>query len=711
LVPEAHRIDDEALAREVRERGFAFEPGIGAEGCVRCHPDVVAQWEASAHRFSSFNNPFYEATIESLRTQQGTGDPWMRRHLSTFGLPDERVGAQRSQWCGACHDPALLFTGAMGEPIPRESPAAQAGLTCMACHGIDRIHDLTGNGNYNLNDLRDDPYLFAGANGGLRALLHDAALKARPAAHRLRLLKPIFKEPEYCLSCHKVSLAEPLNEYRWLRGQNEYDNWHDSGVSLNASRTFYLPAERRICQDCHMPPEPAPLGDLAAEAGTVRSHRFLAANTALPFLRGDSASLRRIEAFLRDEKLSVDVFALRRLSTGETTMDLGPEGATVPPGEQVRVDVVVRNRGVGHTFPGGTTDSNEGWLEVTILDDAGEVLARSGALLSDGSLDPSAHAYKAVLLDSAGEAIHDRNGARIHVTAAVNVIGPGTADVAHYGFRVPQASERRSLRVRARLLWRKFDRSYTRFAHEQNPAGFVGHAAPPDLPVTEIAADEVTLRVTDERERAAAAGSTWEAFNDYGIALLLRGNTFEAREAFERVASDAAGAFEGHLSLARVALRDGNLDLAFQHLDRAEALRPGDARAAWIWGTALQEEGRYADAADAYSYVLESFPADRAAWRNLGRTLYLARRYDEALDAFDAVLAIDPEDRVSHYHRMLSLRALGRVDEATLAEAAYERFRIDESAQAVAGGFRAANPGVNLTYQPIHTHDLVIPGS
>ena len=126
------------------------------------------------------------------------------------------------------------------------------------------------------------------------------------------MLKPVFRTSEYCATCHKVSLDTRVNGYRWLRGQNEYDNWHDSGVSLNASRTFYLPPAKRVCQDCHMPREPAPLGDVSARDGTVRSHRFLAVNTALPFLRGDQETIHRTEQFLQDGKLRVDIFALKR---------------------------------------------------------------------------------------------------------------------------------------------------------------------------------------------------------------------------------------------------------------------------------------------------------------------------------------------------------------------------------------------------------------
>jgi hypothetical protein len=250
-----------------------------------------------------------------------------------------------------------------------------------------------------------------------------------------QMLKPFFRSSEFCATCHKVSLNVPVNNYRWLRGQDEFDNWDDSGVALNAARTFYLPPFKRVCQDCHMPPEPALRGDVSAKNGVVKSHRFTAVNTALPFLRGDSASVERIETFLRDEKLRVDVFAVSSESSPEPTMALDETLPPLPAGEQVTVDVVVRNQGVGHTFPGGTNDSNEGWLEFTVRSEVGTTLAISGALDADGHLDPMAHAFKAVLVDRNSRPIHQRNAQDIYATVYANVIGPGTADIAHYTLR------------------------------------------------------------------------------------------------------------------------------------------------------------------------------------------------------------------------------------------------------------------------------------
>lgn len=710
---------DEEVRREAEEYGFVKDALIGAETCVRCHPDITEQWAASAHRFASFNNPFYEATIDDMRAHATRPNPWVAKHGELFPEETDGIGRIKSKWCSGCHDPAVMLAGQMGLEVDRASIEAQAGLTCLACHAIDTVHNVTGDGNYNIADEQEDPYLFAGAPpGSWRAFLHDAALKAKPTVHKRQMLKPFFGTAEFCATCHKVSLTEPVNTYRWLRGQDEYDNWHDSGVSRNASRTFYLPPTVRVCRDCHMPLEPAPNGDVAAENGMVRSHRFLAVNTALPFVRGDTATIRRIGEFLRDEKLRVDILALRRQGGEPVVMGLDPLHPVLRPGERVQVDVVVRNLGVGHTFPGGTNDSNEGWLEFSLVEETGEVLARSGELLPDGHLDPMAHAYKAVVLDRNGEPIHRRNAQDIHVTAAVNVIGPGSADIGHYAFRVPLGLAGRTLSLRARLLWRKFDRAYTEFAFGANPKGFKGFSAVPDLPVTEIASDQVTLPVAprsdagtpdDEFDPDTWAGidaDAWVRFNDYGIGLLREGNTRLAPEAFRRVEVLQPERIDGPLNLARSALQDGNIAAAYEHLERVEAIRPGAARAAWVWGTVLQEDGRYTEAALAYRRVLEDFPHDRATWRNLGRTLYLDQQYEEALEAFEQVLRIDPEDRVAHYHRMLILRALGREAEAKVAAMAYQYHRIDESAQEITREYLLDHPGVNLMAQAIHTHEL-----
>ncbi|MEE2659613.1 MAG: tetratricopeptide repeat protein [Candidatus Latescibacterota bacterium] len=725
-LPEQEMLDD-----DIDRNGFASEEKVGSASCERCHRDIVEQWATSAHRFASFNNPFYEASVMDLRLNSPQSNAEVDDHIDYFSkrvsaTGDEggallgREGMVKSKWCSGCHDPALMLAGQMSSPIDRKTPQAQAGLTCLSCHAIDHIHNNTGNGNYNIADHQEDPYLFPESSMAVGRLIHDTALKARPAVHKRQMMKPFFKSSEFCATCHKVSLDSRLNNYRWLRGQDEYDNWHDSGVALNASRTFYLPGYERVCQDCHMPLEEAVRDDVSAKGGYVKSHRFLAVNTALPYLRGDQETIDRIEAFLQDEKLRVDVFAVRSAADQGSARYLA-EGVIAPAltaGERVQFDVVVRNHGVGHTFPGGTNDSNEGWLEVTARDGQGRIVAFSGGIGEDGHVDPDAHFYKALLVDRYGEPIHRRNAQDIYAPVYVRAIGPGTADVAHYSLVIPEDSDG-TLHVHARLLWRKFDRAYTEFAYHANPEGFAAWPQVPDLPVTEISSAQVTLAVDTKATQAAMAristtgersatvtAPEWVRHNDYGIGLLLQGDTRNAQQAFAAVEQLVPERVDGVRNQVRVALQDGDLDRAYELLNRCEKIAPGDAQTAWFWGVVHQTSGRYVDAVLAYRHLLNSFPDDRAAWRNLGRTFYLNGQFEEALKALDEVLRIDPEDRSAHYHRMLSLRSLGRDGEANTAKVAYEYYQIDESAQRVTRGYRMRDSQANREAQPIHIHDL-----
>jgi tetratricopeptide (TPR) repeat protein len=273
----------------------------------------------------------------------------------------------------------------------------------------------------------------------------------------------------------------------------------------------------------------------------------------------------------------------------------------------------------------------------------------------------------------------------------------------------------KTLSMRARLLWRKFDRHYTEFAFANNPDGFKQFSKTPDLPITEIAADSLQLPIAAATAAATAIihefkddPSDWMRFNDYGIGLLLEGNTRGAAQAFTQVAKLQPNSIEGPLNLAKTAVRDGNIDNAYKFLRQAEKTKSGDARVAWVWGLVLQEDGRYAEAILAYKRVLEQFPGDRATWRNLGRTYYLDQQYEKALEAFEQALQIDSEDRIAHYHQMLCYRALGRQQEAEISAAAYELYQIDESAQEITRAYRAKDAGANLMTQPIRTHKLAI---
>jgi len=104
--------------------------------------------------------------------------------------------------------------------------------------------------------------------------------------------------------------------------------------------------------------------------------------------------------------------------------------------------------------------------------------------------------------------------------------------------------------------------------------------------------------------------------------------------------------------------------------------------------------------------VLDSFPRHRASLMGLGQTLYLNGEFGQALVVLDDLLAIDPEHRAGWYHRMLSLRALGREDDAAAAGSMVEYLQVDESSARLAQRVRLERPGVNRMTSKVRTYDL-----
>src|SRR6266446_1717299 len=262
-----------------------------SDSCKRCHEDIYNQWNSSAHHFSSFNNQWYRKSIEYMQ---------------------DTIGTKPSKWCGGCHDPAVLYAGKMDTPIKQivHTPEAQAGLGCMMCHSIADVKSTMGQGDFYLEYPK--LHQLAASKNPLVRGLHDVMINLNPEPHRRVFLKPFMKQQtaEFCSSCHKVHLDVPVNNYRWIRGFNEYDNWQASGVSGEGAQSFYYPPKPQKCADCHMPMVAA--ADPAARDGKVHSHRFPGANTALPYVNHDDEQLKTTQDFLQDGQVSIDIFGMAR---------------------------------------------------------------------------------------------------------------------------------------------------------------------------------------------------------------------------------------------------------------------------------------------------------------------------------------------------------------------------------------------------------------
>jgi tetratricopeptide (TPR) repeat protein len=461
---------------------------MDSEACGRCHKDIYEQWKGSMHHFASFNNQFYRKSIEYMQTV---------------------VGTQPSKWCAGCHDHAVFFNGRFDRPMKEQidTPEAHAGLACTSCHAIVNVNSSMGNGGFTISypPLHE---LATSKNKYMRALDYFLTY-LNPEPHRRTFMKPFMRldAPEFCSSCHKVHLDVPVNQYRWFRGFNDYDNWQASGVSGQGARSFYYPTTSSTCVDCHMPLVGS--SDPGNHSGKVHSHRFPGANIAVPFVNRDEEQLRSTEQFLKSGFITVDLFAIspvaesknevqmvRRLGEGPQAMSaiaageeaeqsgqgiirevgkiaapLEQAGVKVSPGSTVRLDAVVRTRKIGHFFPGGTVDAFDVWLEVRATDADGRIIFWSGSVDGNGTgqVEPGAHFFRSYQLDGEGNPINKRNAWQARSLLYARMIPPGAADVAHYRIRIPNAA-RGPITVTAKLNYRKFSNYYTQFAYAGQPA-------------------------------------------------------------------------------------------------------------------------------------------------------------------------------------------------------------------------------------------------
>jgi hypothetical protein len=83
-----------------------------------------------------------------------------------------------------------------------------------------------------------------------------------------------------------VHLDTHVNNYRWIRGFNDYDTWQASGVSGFGARSFYYPPKSQRCADCHMPLLDS--HDAGNVDGKVHSHAFQGEHGA-SFVNNDSS--------------------------------------------------------------------------------------------------------------------------------------------------------------------------------------------------------------------------------------------------------------------------------------------------------------------------------------------------------------------------------------------------------------------------------------
>jgi tetratricopeptide (TPR) repeat protein len=657
------------------------------DSCATCHPDVAAQWSASAHSFASFGNPIYRFNVEQVRTT---------------------LGKQASRHCGGCHDLPLMVDGLMTAeaPIAPSDLRAHSGVTCRLCHGVqDTTHD--GNGSY----VWDSTPLDAPTLGNAASI----------ARHKQQVTTKV--DTELCVGCHRGFLSPDMSLPVHLTGIDEPGAWRSSAWTGNGMARIDR-VDKKSCIDCHMERANASEAELGAKHGTVASHRFVGGHTWMASMRGDAEQLHLTQAKL-EGAASIDIAGARVVERGVTGPWILPaDGAEIRAGTRLELDVVIRNLLVGHRFPGGVLDVQDTWVELELADRAGRRVASSGLSHQTDPDDEATHVLRTLVVDDHGQVLEEHEMAKFRTQVATQTLAPREAQAARYTFVVPAALEL-PLSVTARLRHRSrslhMQAATCREARTQVGQAFIaGARGARDVTLDPCKAQPITLvaQARIELGRGSRLGSrpAWERIYEHGMALAATIVTRldEARGVLEVAhakAPDARARAMVAIQLGWVASKQGRVDDAIAYVREAReqlAVPPGkpeppvfDA----VLADAFARANRWAEAVAPAKACTERAPRNASAWSQYARVLVATGDHTAALAAAANGLELAPRDPDLLRSQATALTALGD-PQRVAAHKAYVRFRSPDEAATLRIRCATQSERCWRDRNPVHTLEL-----
>jgi hypothetical protein len=357
-----------------------------AAWCGSCHTEIYAEWQTSAHGRAMIDRNI----LDELQEEQHERPINLEADLAFLqgvaagdAAAKARIGAgERLDPCVHCHAPTSFY-GDSEQPILTATDSAGDGITCSFCHtlqGVDasgvadmssaKLLELAASGMFSdldrLNALlaqrmpvysskpqRVRRYLFQNSDNALARTLGDYLIRWRPELHRRDYHPDFLGSSEACQACHgSGGQAEQLSH-------QTYPDWADSRYAGSDAH------ERVDCQDCHMVREFT--GAAQREPGVHVPWGPPRASRRSHFLLGGNVS------HVTREQFPEYVEAQRQLRA--RALDLSIQAIEPVADQRLRVTVGLRNRGVGHDFPGRETPVRFAWVRVEARDASGNVLA------------------------------------------------------------------------------------------------------------------------------------------------------------------------------------------------------------------------------------------------------------------------------------------------------------------------------------------------
>ena len=535
------------------------------------------------------------------------------------------------------------------------------GVSCVVCHSIEKV-DGRGIGGYTMGQ----PALIVDENGRKIVQATDDDITNDIDGHKRAMMRPLLKRPEFCAACHKSQVPKELNDYKFLRAFLVGDEYQRSSFSKETPHPAYV-REKQTCNTCHMERVETENYDVSVKDETIVSHRFAAANTALPLAFGYKRQFEEVVNFLQDDKVAVDIFAVHVSKQGKenkTRMHapVNNKSFAVENGDFVTADIVITNKDIGHSFPPELRDFYEAFLRFEVFDEKGETLFKSGYFDKNGDLDESAHNYKTYLVTEDGKLNDLHHIWLTKVVAHNNSIQSGRSDITRYRFEIPSGISG-SIVLKASVDYRRFTKVYSDYVIGKDTK----------LPVVTMAETSEKLFIGSKKPRSAKdskAMPDWWRWNNYGIALMDHKQFAAAARAFEKVI-DYKNNYRprAYVNKAIAQMNLGDWKDAQKLVAKSLQQEPGEFRTIFQQARIDKTFGRLTTAEAKFKAVLKEYPNDRMTLQQLGELSKIkseaVKREEregylkEAQGYFERILEIDPEDLSATYNLMLIAQKLG----------------------------------------------------
>lgn len=645
------------------------------DSCNECHGGIVEQWKTSVHALGSFNNPYYRTSFDDFV---------------------EHAGRDKAPFCAGCHDPTLLFDGAIERPVEPTEYRAHLGVTCNTCHGIEEA-TVDGNGSY----LLSTTYVPIPKDDEPKTL----------AKHIERVGGAKLRTNELCVSCHRGFLSPDTGHPVVIGGVDEFTPFHRSPYNgRQVGRISGL--DEKTCVDCHMP-------EVEVNGKTVRSHRFPGGHTTMAAAAGSAEQLEATTKMVENAAV-IDI-------AGWGVGDFGLNSPDkLAPGDEMWADVVVFNESTGHLFPGGAGDLRDTWVEFVVQDANGKVVAEAGTRHEETGEDDTAHVFNVLVGNLEGTNVDTHQVISFRTPVYDHRIPPRGASVVRYGWTVPEDAEiAHPVMLQARLRHRRlskslYDESCARSKTELGQKWRAetkfrtGLDVDPCIPQPVVDIDQATLAIGSS-ERSPTLDD-WKRYYRWGIGLQesVSESLGEAVTVFEaaRKAVDPAEKRQVamvELVLGQVAARQGRRQDALDHFARAENLIGSHPAIDFARGKAHQRTFHNEEATRAFIAASKAVDDDRV-WRQLAISAGSVFEHRTAYDAARAGLEISPRD--PHLLRSQSLAAKELDVPEELAEKARDTFlafRRDELAPEIRVRCAKSSDTCRRERVPVHVHELRTP--